>query len=157
MTTINLQTDREIFMSQTIYDLDTDLLHSRALEIAPQNNITVELLSNKSLPKDSIYYPLGKTWFTRCAVTPININNSISIIADTNSVVNPLDFIQFKLTFEQLQIGKFYQYLPLFFFVLSIFFIQFNKAKVYFLKKIHVEQRVTISSLLQPKFPISCC
>ena len=52
--------DREIFMSQSIYAMDTDLLHSRALEIVPQNNITVELVSKKVFPKDSIfiiYYP----------------------------------------------------------------------------------------------------
>ena len=47
-------------MSQSIYAMDTDLLHSRALEIVPENNITVELLSNKSLPKgiQIIYYSL---------------------------------------------------------------------------------------------------
>ena len=52
--------DREIFRSQSIYAMDTDLLHSRAWEIVPQNNITVELLSNKSLPKGfyNIYYSL---------------------------------------------------------------------------------------------------
>ena len=92
--------DRVIFMSQSIYAMDTDLLHGRALEIVPQNNIKFELLSNKSLPKGFyiiIYYITP--WFT-CVCCDPNQQQLIYIIYQslqtqlvTILVVNPLDFI----------------------------------------------------------------